>query len=280
MCLSTSSGLNHDVPLGQYDHGRATPGVTRSPMTQKSALEQIVGDMIANLPKPVFAPSLLFDFDDVREAIAMIEEAIVKKQEKTQIERREAATKAAQDPFHSYVKNPIFAPMAEALWKAALTFPLILRRAMLISICSHVEHVLKQWCELLHGAWSLPRPLRAFPKTDWESDLHHSMRYIRDEAGLALADFERWPEWVAIDGYKVVRNCLAHNGGVIDRPNDRAKIAQLRHVHIEEDGLLAAEAIIFLDEQSCALAADTAKALFDRLTLVCQQDPRAQPKQP
>jgi len=244
-------------------------------------LDKVTNEMLANGPERTFAPSLLFDFDHVREAIAMTEEAIIHKQEKTQAERREVAMKAAQDPFHSYAKDPVSAPMAVALWDSALTFPVVLRRAMLIAICSHVEHVLKEWCGLLHDTRKLARTVAAFPKeSDRESTLHRSMRYLRDEAGLALGKFEEWVEWPAIDAYRLARNCLAHNGGVVEREADVPKIAALPHVGVEMDGLLAIEATIWLRAGACEAAADTAKGFFERLVELCAQDHRAKDSVP
>jgi hypothetical protein len=254
-------------------------------------LDTITKEMLANLPQRAFAPSLIFDFDHVREAVAMAEAAIIRKQDATQTERREIATKAAQNPFHSYVKDLVFTPMGEALYHSALTFPLILRRALLIAICSHIEHALKQWCAMLHATWQLPMKTRTkpgkasadeFPKRQHESDLHYCMRYLHDVAGLALGDFDQWAEWAAIDAYRLARNCLAHSGGIVEDENDDRRketidaLRALPKVGVEVDGLLAAEPTIVLDAGACEAAADTAKTFFERLTLLAKQDPRSQ----
>ena len=165
------------------------------------------------------------------------------------------------------------APMGAAMWNAEMTFPIILRRSIMIAISSHVEHVLRRWCELLHGEWSLPRKLGK--PSNGQSDLQNCMIYLKDVAGLSLGDFEKWPEWLHVDGYRVARNCLAHNGGIVERQGDRAKIALLAHVEVDESGLLLEHPVVHLLPGACDAALDVVKTFFDRLAHACQQDPRA-----
>ncbi|MGH7439453.1 MAG: hypothetical protein ACRENE_27505 [Polyangiaceae bacterium] len=234
-------------------------------------LEDLAAGMAVGAPRPALSPSLVFD--DVRAAIAMVEEAIAERRGATQDEGMARAVKAAQDPFHDYVREPVSAPMAATMWKSALTFPRILRGAMLISVGSHVEHVLRSWCSLLEKRWSLPKPLG--PKPRGASDLQNCMTYLRDVAGLALADYPQWKEWEALDAYRVARNRLAHNGGIVLDPDEQRKVSALPCMKVETFGLLADEPSIFIDEGACEAAADNARAFFDRLSTICAQDVRA-----
>jgi hypothetical protein len=223
----------------------------------------------------MFSPTLIFNFDHVRAAVAMIEGAIEKERAELRVATSAArrATRAVQDPNHSFLEDPVMAPLAVAIFDSALTFPMILRRAMLIAIASHVEHVLRRWCAWLHEEWRIQRTEKELWQKG-ESDVHRCMRYLRDETGLALGDFEKWQEWAPIDGYRVARNCLAHNGGIVES-KDRARLASLPALTVEEDGLLAADAVIVLDAGACEAAVEAAKAFMDRLSGVAQQDPRA-----
>ena len=228
-------------------------------------------EMLARLPRPQFAPSLIFDFEHVQRAIAIVEGAITQEQARTQLEHQQAAAKAAQDPFHNYIENPVFAPMAASLWNAEMTFPMILRRSLLIAVSSHVEHALRSWCRLLHDEWNLAEVGKRSPGC---SDLQHLMIYLADVSKLALADYETWPEWLRIDAYRVARNCLAHDGGIIDTDGKRAAIETLPQIEVEESGLLMGEPMVHLLPGACEAAADAAQTFFGRLTHVCQQDPR------
>jgi hypothetical protein len=235
-------------------------------------LEKLVPEMLANLPRPVFAPHLIFGFDHVQKAIVMIEGAIDLQRGEAIAAVASASIAAAQDPHHNWVKNPVIAPAAVALRNAEMTFPLILRRSLFIAICSHVEYALRRWCEMLHQEWSLPRDLDHFTKTPpREADLHHCMRYIRDEAGLALGDFEQWTEWVYIDACRLARNRLAHNGGII-QPADPPKLQVLAQVQVS--GFLQDHPGIHLLPGACEAANGMAKTFFERLVTACQNDPR------
>jgi hypothetical protein len=138
-----------------------------------SWLETLLPEMLRNIPAPQFSPTLIFDFDHVRAAVAMVEDVIERNRVETFDTAAASAHAAAQDPTHDWITHPVMAPMAAAMWNAEMTFPLILRRSIMIAICSHVEHILRRWCELLHDEWSLPHDLDAFPKKPkWESDVH------------------------------------------------------------------------------------------------------------
>lgn len=83
--------------------------------------------------------------------------------------------------------------MGAELWKASTTFPRILRGALLVAISSHTEFLLLSWCEDLAKNLSLPDSFTSKAKS--ESFLLRYLRYMRDDAGFALADFDKWPEW-------------------------------------------------------------------------------------
>ena len=197
-----------------------------------SWLEKLAAGFPVGSPTQALSPSLMFDFDDVREAVAMVERAIADRQSETEVKMTGRALAIATDPTRSFLAEGPFASSLPAMWKSALTFPRILRGALLVAICSHVEHVLREWCVLLREEWSLPKKLgrRAPPGV---SDLKHCMTYLKDVAGLAVKGFERWDEWKAIDAYKTARNCLAHHGGLARKKAEREAVATLPKLRVE-----------------------------------------------
>jgi hypothetical protein len=230
---------------------------------------------LANLPPRQLSPSLIFEFDDVREVVAMVEGSIIAKREKMEAQRQRSIQDAAADPFRDFATRPLLAAMAEPLWQIEWTFPRIARSALLIAICSHVEHALGEWCELLRFEWRLapvPKRPRNVP------DVLHYMNYLKDVPKL-VDDFEIWPEWPLLEGYRAARNCLAHNGGMVERASDRTKIACLSKVFVDDDAteLLSRGPLVVIREGACEEAVDTAKTFFDRLHEICQRDPRAKP---
>lgn len=240
-----------------------------------SWLEALTKEMLAKMPARPFAPSLIFGFEQVQRAIEVIECASKAEQDGARAAASEAVREATRDPSRSFIDKPLFAPMGQAAWYAEMTLPLILRRSLFIAICSHVEHVLRRWCHLLHEEWSLTRNLQTFPKAPpRESDLHHCMRYLRDEAALALTGFETWPEWMRLDAYRVVRNRLTHDGGIVEHDGEAERLSALPHIEVDESGLLMGEPTIVLLPGACEAAAENAKTFFDRVTAVCQSDAR------
>jgi hypothetical protein len=101
------------------------------------------------------------------------------------------------------------------------------------------------------------------------------MNYLRDVAGLALADYPQWKEWEALDAYRVARNKLAHNGGIVLDAGEQKKVSALPCMKVETSRLLSDEPTIFIDAGACEGAADNARAFLDRLTAIYAQDPRA-----
>ena len=70
-----------------------------------------------------------------------------------------------------------------------------------------------------------------------ESDLQNCMRYLRDEAKLALSAYEQWPEWPIIDTYRIVRNCLTHDGGSV--PDEHlARLRTFSLIEIDQEAAL------------------------------------------
>jgi len=230
---------------------------------------------MGTLPPRRFAPSIAFHFAHVRKVIAIVEEAVERAKKETHDEQQARARKAAANPFHNFIENPVFAPMGEALWEAQVTLPTILRNSLLIAIYSHVEHALLRWCSLLHKEWSLSKSIDSFKRKEGESTPHRYLRYMRDEAGVALGDFEQWPEWSKIDAYREARNCLAHDGGIVVDADKRAKIASLPQVQVDDSGLLSDYPVVHLLPGACEAAAETANSFLSRMAEVCQQDPRA-----
>ncbi len=246
-----------------------------------SWLDKLVAERLADLPKPidVFRPSAAFNFDDVRQAVAMVERAIEQQKKETKISADHAMKAAAADPFHSFTKNPVFAPMAVAFWRVETTFPLILRRSLLVAVYSHVEHVLHQWCVGLHAEWSLPMTYRKFrDKQPKRPTPVLYLLYLRDQAGIALGTFDSWPEWNALDRYREARNCIAHDGGLVENAGKQVLIEALPHVLVDRSGLLNESPTIVLGPGACEAAVDAAERFFERLWSIYAQDPRIAPR--
>jgi len=244
-----------------------------------SWLDAITKRMLAKLPKrpKEFYPPVLFNFEHLREAIRIVEEAVVRTQADSKAKADATLAAAVKDPFHSFIDNPVFAPMAVAWWETEITLPAILRRSLMIAIYSHVEHVLRQWCDGLHREWALTRDFAAFRRsvpgpTRPTPTLY--LLYLRDEAGLRLEDFERWKEWDVLDGYRVARNCLAHDGGIVGRDDDRSKIEALPHVQVDTSGLLSRSPMIHLVPGACESAVDAANEFFERVVGLYRRHPR------
>ena len=69
-----------------------------------SWLETLVPEMLRNLPARQFSPTLIFGFDHVRAAVAMVEEAIQRNKVETFDTATASAHAAAQDPTHDWIK--------------------------------------------------------------------------------------------------------------------------------------------------------------------------------
>ncbi len=238
---------------------------------------QMEAKIAADFAQRAFSPDLIFDFDHVQAAIKIVEAAISEAQAAAQdagttraleAPSKAAAAMAAGKPF-SFIEEGIFTGNASILWTVSETFPRILRGALFIAICSHVEHVLRQWCRWLRGEWGILKPLG-----NAKPDLENCMRFLRDDASLALTGYEQWPEWPIIATYRVARNCLAHDGGIVS-DKDLAKLKACSQVKIVVSDFLSDEARIHLLPDTCDHAATTAKAFFERLSKIAAQDPRA-----
>ena len=236
-----------------------------------SWLKEIAGEMIKKLPENAFA-DWTFGFADIQRVVDLAEKAVEQNAAETADAGRAAALKAAADPSHSFVKNSVFAPMGQELLKAELTFPRILRSALLIAIYSHTEFLLLSWCESISND---PNVSKVLKKTqDGESYPGRYLRYLRDDAEIALGDFKIWPEWKAVDGYRRARNCLAHRGGVIDDDEEQRRIGALPHIEIDKTGLQVSEPMVHLLPGACGAAAETAKAFIGRVVAIAERDPR------
>jgi hypothetical protein len=129
-------------------------------------LDQLSEQWRRQLPKAPRSPDQLYDFEHVREAIAIVEKAIEHSRLEAEKAGGQSIEQAVANPYHSYIENPVFARLAVAMWRTEMTFPLILRRALFIAICSHTEHVLKRWCRFLHAEWKLQPSFDAFARTN------------------------------------------------------------------------------------------------------------------
>lgn len=236
-------------------------------------LDEILGETLKNL-KPGMFTDWSFGFADMQSAITLVETAIKRNEVETAEAGRAAALKAAADPGHSYMKNPVFVPMGRELRKASRTLPRLLRSGLFIQIYSQTEFLLLAWCESLSDdAGALSKHLKK--RNDKESSIARYLRFLRDDANIALGDFTTWPEWEAIDdGYRAARNALAHRGGVIDEADDQKKIAALPHIMIDTSRLQVSEPIVHLMPGACEAAAATAQAFIGRAIAIAARDAR------
>lgn len=227
-----------------------------------SWFDGMMDEMIKNIPKDALSDRS-GGLKDMRRVVDLVEAALKTREGETSAAGRASAAKAAADPFHSFVKNPVFGPMGMELWKAMDTFPRILRNAMLIAIYSHVEFLLLSWCEspAVQGA---PPLLRDFPRRR-ESYPHHYLRYLRDGLGFPLGDFTQWPEWGVLDTYRLARNCLTHNGGIVRDPVQQKAIGALPEIEIDDSGLAVHDPVVHLLPGACEAAAETMIAFIERV---------------
>jgi hypothetical protein len=79
-----------------------------------SWLEKLVGEITDNLDPNVFSDAS-HGFEDIERVIALVEKAIEQNAVETAQAGHDAALKAAADPFHSFVKKPVFAPQSSYL---------------------------------------------------------------------------------------------------------------------------------------------------------------------
>jgi hypothetical protein len=223
------------------------------------------------------APDTLFDFDHVHTTTQVVEAAIASERRKTDELIRSARPRIDDLALAALEGDPRLPH--ERTFNSGLAFPTILRRSLMIAICSHTEHVLRRWCSLLQAEWALPKPGKRQPG---QSDIEHLMLYQRDVAGLSLADFSTWPEWQTIDAYKLVRNVLAHKGGTVDDPSQQARIeaADLRGVTIDTMMPPFDGPTIHLEVGACPAAVAAAQRFFARLSAIVQQDPPASRQPP
>jgi hypothetical protein len=246
-----------------------------------SWLDEILGEMVKDLPADAFT-DWSFGFADMQRVVSLVEKAVERNALETAEAGRAAALKAAADPSHSFMKNPILAPMGLELGKASMTFPRILRSAMLIAIYSQTEFLLLSWCESMSEDPALSKRLRK-TSNKGESYPGRYLRYLRDDGAFAFGDFTTWPEWEAIDGYRLARNALAHRGGVVDDGEDWKKIAALPHIDVDDTDLELndddpnverSEPMVRLLPGACEAAIETAQAFVGRAITIAGRDPR------
>lgn len=235
-----------------------------------SWLREIAREMLKDLPPGAFTDRT-FGFDDIVRVVVLVEKALERNAVETADAGRLAARTAASDPLHSFTKNPVFAPMATQLWKAEATFPRVLRGALVVAIYSHTEFLLRDWCELVSKRCALPR---TFANKRGRPALQAYMDFLRDEANFELGDFLTWPEWKRIDAYRRARNCLAHNGGIVQVAEDRIRIEALPQIEIDESGLNLPEPALHLLPGACEAAAEAMKEFVGRVVSVAECDPR------
>jgi hypothetical protein len=232
-----------------------------------SWLKTLIDKKLANLPKDAFVDRT-FGFGDIGGVVQLVEKALQENAEKKTEANRASLMASARDPFPEGKNYPTFTSWAADFWQAEMKCPRVVRNALLIAIYSHTEYLLRSWCEQIASVPNGP-PLKGKAKT--ESTVGWYLRYLR-EAGLELGDFTKWPEWEAMDAYRRARNCLAHNGGIVDDQQDAQKIAALPKIQVDESGLLERKPVVHLLPGACESAAETAKAFIGRAVSAVEHD--------
>lgn len=229
-----------------------------------SWLKKLMDEKLTNLPKDALMDPT-FGFGDIHRVVEIVETALHADEETTTQSHRESLMAAARDAFPDGKGYSTFTSMAQDLWKTKMTFPRVARNALLIAIYSHAEFLLLSWCE--QSAMATPKRLSGKPSLD------HYLAFLRDEEALPFGDFKLWAEWQVMDAYRHARNCLAHHGGQLDAKTDRAAIASLPNVKIDESGLLLKEPMVLLLPGACQAAVASAQALIGRAVAFLDLDP-------
>jgi hypothetical protein len=246
-------------------------------------MDKVLEEHLANSPVPpdIFQPEVAFNFDHVRQVVAMIEGAIEHSKAELQAASKkilDAAVQASANDSHFFTKNRIFSNLGVGYWDVEMTFPLILRRSLLVAIYSHTEHILRQWCLGLHVEWKLPNSFNSFKKKQKKLPTPVLyLLYLRDEAKISFGNFESWPEWEPLDSYRKARNCLAHDGGLVEDSNDQKAIAGLSNIEVDDSGLINQSPTIILEPGACEKAVDLVEQLFERMWNIYSQDSRVAP---
>lgn len=232
-----------------------------------SWFEIMLQERLANLPKDALVDDT-FGFGDIHKVVDLVETAVEENAEKISRANHASLLAAARDPFAEGKDYATFRPMAADFWQTEMTFPRVARNALLIAIYSHAEYLLRSWCEAIAAEPDGP-PLKQKGKT--ESHVGWYLRYL-NEVGLELGDHAQWPEWEAMDGYRRARNCLAHNGGIVDKQQDAQKIAALPYIQVDESRLLASKPVVHLYPGACEAAAGTGRAFIGRAVSALRRD--------
>lgn len=236
-----------------------------------SALDEILKEMMKNVPADL-GVDRTFGFGDIRRVIGIAEAAISQHSTATSNALSAAALNAAKNPAHDFVSKPIFAGASLELFNVDWTFARLFRASLLIAIYSHTEYLLLSWCESVAQDEDVARDLRR--TRTGESYPARYLRFLRDEAGIAIGDFTSWPEWSAIDAYRRARNALAHRGGVVEDPDDRARINTLTSVFVDDDVPELREPLVCIGPGGCEAAIDIAQAFVGRAVAIAERDPR------
>jgi hypothetical protein len=219
----------------------------------KAAIERLKSE---GLPMP----AALFDFDDVLEAVQLIEESIKAKGESERSEGTKQIREIGMDPKRSFLDEMPFTNMAMSFWKTDIVFPAILRRSVFVAVSSHAEGVLQLWCRGLQGSWLLGKP----KKNKGDRAVQAYLRYLKEEANLHLGDFESWDEYIKFNVYWDVRNVIVHEAGVVTKSLDVSSVEDF--VQIDDSQLLMPhERVVHLLPGACEDAARTARKLLDRI---------------
>lgn len=208
-----------------------------------------------------------FGFEDIRRVADLVEGAVKANAKATMEAHRASLQAAGRDPFAEGKNYSTFRSMAADFWQTEMMFPRVARNALLIAIYSHTEYLLLSWC--MSAAIDPVAAKSTLKKREPnESPLQRYLRCLRDDVRIGIGDYTKWPEWEAIDAYRRARNCLAHNGGIVDRQDDAQKIAALPHIQVDTSRLLESEPVVHLLPGACEAASSTAQAFIGRIVAV------------
>jgi hypothetical protein len=221
----------------------------------KERLEEILGDGPPS-------PSVLFDFEDVLEATKLVESAIEAKGAKEAAEHMAHAREIASNPMRSFLEELPFTKYAQKSWRTNFALPTIGRGSLLVAITSHLEGVLRLWCDALREVRRLA-PV-TFPTS--KSKLDAYLEYLEKIAALPINGYEEWEEFKKAKAYMAVRNCIVHEAWVVTSDLRNFELISA-YVGLDNSGLLmAAEKVVHLRPGACEDAAKTAKSFLDRIS--------------
>lgn len=111
-------------------------------------------------------------------------------------------------------------------------FPSILRTSLFLSIYSFLETQLILLCKQLQAKKRIDISV-----TDLKGNgIEMASKYLKKVIGISFPDTSK--EWVNVKHYNHLRNCIAHNGGIVNRDKKELikAIDAIPYIRIEDNG--------------------------------------------